>query len=183
MLRNLTKLAATATLALAMVVTGCENLPDLAGPELTPKAPAHSITMVKESDCSAGATLNATVGTEGGNLTLCMHKLTIPAGAVSGPTVFVMTKLDSEIKIDLTATTVGSLVLNDAGAKGFLKALTLTLNYSNATNLPADLSTLKIYWIKTDGTKVEQPTTLNTGTKTVTSYPTHFSEYAVGWPN
>lgn len=181
MKRNLIKVSALSALALALVVAGCENLSNSTSPDLSPSRASRHI-VAQETGCALNASISAVVDGSGGILKVCKHFLTIPAGAVSGPTVFSMTKLDSEIKVDLTATSVGSLVVNNVGAAGFIKPLTLTLNYGSAVTLPANLSSMGIYWVKGDGTVEPLSSVVETVNQRVLAHPTHFSAYEIGWP-
>lgn len=178
--RKLIKFSALWTLALGLVFTACENLSETTAPNLAQSEASRFVTAT-ETNCSLGASVTAVVDGRGGNLKVCKHFLTIPPGSVSGPTTFVMTKVNSEIKVDLTATSLGSLVLNDVGAAGFAKPLTLTLNYSDAVVLPADLSSMKIYWLKPDGSREPLASTVDVERQRVLARPTHFSAYEIAW--
>jgi hypothetical protein len=102
--------------------------------------------------------------------------LTVPAGAVSAPTVFnVVLRTHPYIAADLTAST-----LFGRSVSTFPVPLTLTLSYASAGQTVVDPSHISIFWMQ-NGLLVErEPTTANAAARTVSASITHFSEYSPG---
>jgi hypothetical protein len=185
MLRNFMKLALMPVLALALVAAGCDQAGDVTGPEqagpaqilgltLTPSA----YTVVRESDATLG-TVTGVIGSAGGRLQLGRHELQVPAGAVSGPTTFAMTKLSvDELKFGLTAT---QLLPNDVGARGFAVPVKLVIDFGRAVNV-ADASVLQVLWIKPLGGLEAQPTQIDFAGRRAIGELSHFSDYMLAVP-
>jgi len=127
----------------------------------------------------SGFKVSKVIGLGGGSITLLGHTLTVPAGAVTVPTLFLMVALPTPVvDVELTATVTDLLgrVLN-VGSKGFRKPVTLTLTYDRATNV-TDPSKLFIVYL--NGSESESlPSTVNQANKTVTAQLQHFSAYAM----
>ncbi|HET7321820.1 MAG TPA: hypothetical protein VFI96_04935, partial [Longimicrobiaceae bacterium] len=69
---------------------------------------------------------SAVIDQNGGMLYVSGYMLSVPAGAVNGPTLFTMQLTeDGSIGAELTATAVGSANTNDVGSAGFNKPLDL----------------------------------------------------------
>lgn len=187
MLRNWMKLTAASTLALALVVTGCENLGEqrLLGTSepsrvLIEQEKQDGYVIAKQTDSEVG-TVSALIGAAGGKISLGHHQLLVPANAVSAPTTFTMTKLHADdLRMELTAT---QLTTNDIGSQGFAVPVELTLSYKSAAELPSDESKIQILWLKLDGTIEPQSSSVDVVGKRVKAPLGHFSEYSIGWPN
>jgi hypothetical protein len=181
MLRKLMRLPFLPALALTVTLWGCNGADRVLGPSaarLDGAAGGNGYAVVKEKDPTVG-TVSAVVSTSGGRLTLGQHTLVVPAGAVDGPTTFVMTKSSDALEVSLTAT---QSLLNDVGSRGFRKPVTLTLSYKNAESVSADESKLRILWLKPDGTQEAQPSTVDVQGRKVTADLSHFSDYGLGDP-
>lgn len=120
---------------------------------------------------------------DGGYLYVSGYMLTVPRGAVDGPTVFTM-KLtdDGSVGAHLTATAVGSENVNDVGSAGFNKRLRLDYTYAYATSVPEHPELMRIAWRKADGSFEVEPTYVDTEMKIVHGLISHFSEYIVIFP-
>lgn len=186
MRKHLMKYGFLPTMLLSLVLWSCDSLQDPAGKLTGPEVSAPSantsgkgFTVVKENDPNIGV-VTGIIGSSGGRLVLGKHELTVPRGAVSGPTTFAMTKIDGDaIRVKLTATV---LTTNDVGSRGFAAPVTLRLSYDNASELPQDEGLLRIVWIRWDGVQVEQPSTVHPLGKSVTADLGHFSDYALAFP-
>lgn len=112
----------------------------------------------------------------GGELTLLGHTLTVPAGAVDRPTMFVMSVLaGTTIEVELIA--YDPDLYDDVGGKGFTKHVTLALSYAEADI--DDPESLTIVHIRTDGTSEDIPSEVDTEKKVVRAELSHFSRYAL----
>ncbi|MBI4544046.1 MAG: hypothetical protein HY703_02495 [Gemmatimonadetes bacterium] len=168
-------------LTLALAVASCDrgqpSIDELVGPQFNTTGNGYSKVKGDDGD---GSSLALTVDGAGGEIQMGKHWLRIPRGAVSEPTVFVMTLLEAEyLTVDLTATSVGSIVLNDVGAAGFAVAVDLRLSYEYASQSIADESKLFIAWIRPDGTLEAQPSKVDGSSKHVSADLWHFSGYTV----
>ena len=184
---GLRRLGLVALLALA---TGCENRTATA-PD-TPVAPQSGLlesllgsstmspfTLITEPTLPPiDLRVSQLIGVNGGTLTLLGHTLTVPAGAVSVPTLFTMVALPTpEIDVELSATVTDLLgrVLNlDTG---FNKPVTLSLSYARANNVTDPARLFIVYF---NGTQLEQlPSTVDTRNKLVSTRLEHFSKYGM----
>ena len=188
MFRKWTKFNLFSAVLLSLTVWGCESLSDPTQPQLGDPNGQHASfstltsggkTVVRESELNAG-TVSATIDKKGGRLILGSHVLEVPSGAVDNPTLFTMDKVDADhIQVKLTAT---RLILNDVGSRGFNVPVRLTLSYGKAAELPSDQSTLRVIWVKLDGTSEDRPSTVDVQGKRVTASLGHFSNYALAFP-
>jgi hypothetical protein len=185
-----------AALAAALLVTGCDNLSDpssaLTGPSdksdvlITVKT-RSGFTIARETDPSVGV-VTALIDRNGGALSIGNHVLTVPAGAVDGPTVFTMTKPAGTLKLDLTATSVvpgtrlPSLNANNVGRNGFNVPVSLAISYYNVEGV-SDPSKLKVGWVKPNGTVEIQQSQVDVFGKVVVGTLHHFSAYAIVIPD
>lgn len=169
----------TFVLPLFLLSLGSCEAPGPADVLLPPNVAARTTTtayyQVPGNDGSTGLATGL-IGKEGGTITLGEHQLTVPAGAVSAPTVFTMEIADEKYITVLLTAIQGTL---DIGEKGFAKPVRLTLSYSTATE-PVAESRLLILWVKDDGTFEAQPTTVDTAGRRVKADLGHFSGYTVG---
>lgn len=183
--RKLMKLM-TSALALTLVMYGCESLNEsaLVGPGeqseilIINRDAQTGYTIARETDPAVGV-VSSIIDENGGSLSIGNHVLTVPVGAVDGPTTFTMTKLVDQIEVGLTAT---RLLPNDVGHAGFNVPVTLSLSYANAAEVPANLSSLRILWVKADGRMEPQPSALDADGHVVVGTLSHFSKYALGDP-
>ena len=175
------------SLALSLVLAGCESANDtaLTGPGekdevLLTWRSDDGYTLARETDATVGV-VTARIDEKGGVLSIGRHLLQVPAGAVSAPTLFTMHKLPGEIKVGLTAT---RLLPNDVGHAGFQKPVRLLLSYADAGNVTdAAASRLVIMWEKPGGALEAQPSWVDTGTKVVQANLSHFSDYNLMFPD
>ena len=179
------KVPVLSALALTLVMWGCDTASEsaLVGPGersdvLHAGTAYNGYTVAFENDISVGF-VSAVIGQAGGALAIGQHHLSVPAGAVTGPTLFTMTRVnDKNLQVDLTATRA---LPNDVGRVGFRVPLKLTVNY-RSIRIP-DPTQLKVVWIKPDGTTVPQETEVDTKGKFVIGSLNHFSAYALQWPD
>jgi hypothetical protein len=123
--------------------------------------------------------VSAIIDANGGSLNIGNHVLTVPAGAVDGPTTFVMSKLVDEIEVGLTAT---RLLPNDIGRQGFNVPVRLSLSYANAAEVPANANQLKVVWVKPTGQLEVQNSTVDASGEAVVGQLNHFSIYSLMYP-
>ena len=121
MYRKLMKFSALSAFALMLVAYGCDTVSEsaLTGPGekseiLIIERDESGYTVARETDPAVGV-VTAIIDRNGGTLNIGNHVLTVPVGAVDGPTTFTMTKLVDEIEVGLTAT---RLLPNDVGHAG-----------------------------------------------------------------
>lgn len=129
---------------------------------------------------------NALIGVQGGQITLLGHTLTVPAGAVSQPTIFTLTVLPTgyvEVNLTATLTSVLGLVLN-VGDDGFLRPVPVTLSYARATNVtdPSKLTVVHLGGLLGYKNIQPVPSTVDPASKTVTADLEHFSRYSLAMP-
>jgi hypothetical protein len=120
------------------------------------------------------------IGPNGGQLTLGLHELVIPEGAVSKPTVFRMSKkMGPHILVDLEARDQKSGQEIDA----FAQSVELRLSYKFVPLTGAELNRMAILWLKQGsetGELVPVPTHIDRKHKQLIGSLTHFSRYAMG---
>lgn len=187
-----------AMMLLALVVASCDHAGmDATGPagEFDPQmsssvqtvegSDGRTYTLVEEPNlASEEKRVSLTIDHNGGSLEIHGHRLTVPAGAVTLPTVFTMLRLpNGVVMVHLFAvqTTLLGGTLN-IGALGFEKPVTVSLTYSRGTNLPADLQSLVILRLNPKGTGYPHevlPVRVDEETQTVQAKLDHFSGYAM----
>jgi hypothetical protein len=130
--------------------------------------------------------ISGLIGLQGGQLTLLGHTLTVPAGAVSQPTLFVLTVLPTGyVEVDLEASLTSLLGgLLDVGSRGFAKPVPVTLSYAAGTNVsdPRRLTILRVNSLLGYGKYEVMPSRVNLTAKTVTTELDHFSRYVIAMP-
>jgi hypothetical protein len=198
MIRNLRKLALVPVLLLA--ITACEKSADpiaavapsdeidpLLGGLLGGTQPAGYV-LVKDpllSGLTSALSTGQLIGFGGGSITLLGHTLTVPAGAVTSPTLFTLTVLPTGyVEVDLLATVNTLLGVLDLGSKGFAKPVPITLTYSRGTNVGThtNLKVLRVKSLLGYGTYEVMPSTVDTTNKKVTAPLDHFSRYTLAYP-
>lgn len=138
------------------------------------------------SSTSYGATLlecpvdvtrsvSATIGIDGGVLSLDGHEVAIPVGAVLLPTEFTLTVPASNyVEIDVRA----------AGQEhfDFLEPVALTISYSRCTRSNIDKKTLRVFYIDSASNAILEDLggTDDKTARSVTTSTDHLSDYALG---
>jgi hypothetical protein len=125
--------------------------------------------------------LSRLIDATGGAIHLGGHKIEVPAGAVTGPTLFTVSLLRSGfVEVDLSAVVtdlLGETV--DVGSQGFGdKTVALTLSYAAASNV-GDPSNLLILRMLDDGSVEPLDVVVDEQGKTVTAQLDHFSRYCM----
>jgi hypothetical protein len=143
----------------------------------------HEYTLIRETlPIGLDLSTSSLIGASGGSISIAGHKLTIPKGAVSSPTLFTMTlPANGYVEVELTAIVtdiLGNVI--DVGLSGFNKPVKLALTYARATNV-TDPSKLFIAWMPDDNhdRHVPLPSDVNTKKKLVTAEVSHFSKYCM----
>jgi hypothetical protein len=184
----LNKISRVSLVALSLFLWSCDNLGQTTAPEtLDPKNQAVFSTSSGEQyvivQHPVGMTkVSGRFGPAGGELHLGPHKLVIPAGAVSEPTTFAMSRLDGELlRFRFHATRFGH---NDVGAAGFAVPVKLTVDFGSATGIPSGAAEdLKVIYFRPDGLVDLEATTVDVvGTK-ATAELGHFSDFGLAWPS
>jgi hypothetical protein len=169
----------------ALLLTSCD--PGAPGAALdSPTAPSLTeslgdYTLVQAAPLSSLLQTVQLIGPGGGSLSLAGHALTVPAGAVSAPTLFSMAQLPNGlIEVELSAVRGTLLGIIDIGSGGFLGGETVgvTLSYDAATNV-SDPSRLVVLRMLGDDQVEEIPTAVDQGDETVQVELEHFSRYAM----
>jgi hypothetical protein len=179
-------------LAAVLVVASCDRLPDdTVGPSGDTPVPAfyysgpvytaNQITVIKETTTwGLPLSVQSLIGLLGGVLNLNGHSLLVPKGAVTVPTLFIMsTPNTSDVDVDLLAllpTLLGKLL--NVGERGFAKPVTVTLSYGRAYNV-TNASRLFIVRKLPDGRYEKMPSTVDPVRKTVSAQLDHFSKYCM----
>lgn len=128
-------------------------------------------------------TLALLLDSDGGLLSILSHSLFVPQDAVSEPTLFSMTVIQSGyVEVELTATPKSLLsrlfFWRAPEPVKFDVPVDLSLSYARATNV-TDPSRLKILRVNPDGRHEIMPSTVDPETKTVTAKLDHFSRYCL----
>ena len=181
MTRFYRRLRPVGLVAVALLAGSCDQA---SAPRDLPLSPSFSqqsgFKLVKEKlPRHVGLEASQLIGLSGGSVSLLGHTLTVPAGAVTVPTLFTMTVLPSaHIDVELSATVTDLLGrIIDVGQSGFSIPITLSLTYSRATNVndPADLFLVYI----NGSTLTRLPSTVDQATQTVSTQLNHFSAYGM----
>lgn len=126
-----------------------------------------------------GAKASAWIGTGGGTISTAAYTLTVPAGAVSKPTLFVVEPTNIGLYVvDLHAYEQTLLGKIDVGAKGFLKPVTLSISYAQANGVQ-DPAGLVVLYVSTTSLPEIQTTIVDLAKKKISSPLSHFSKYAM----
>lgn len=155
-------------------------------PVLSEQTVGSNYTLVEESlpEITEAVSASTLIGASGGRVELLGHSLSVPAGAVTEPTLFTLTVLPTGyVEVDLRATVTSLLgEAIDVGGEGFRKPVTVSLTYSRATNVP-DPSRLTVVWKKTGYDNLQAVhSKVNVEKQTVTAELGHFSEYILAYP-
>ncbi len=122
------------------------------------------------------------IDARGGKINIGASSLTIPAGAVSGSTLFVFTlQTDPYISAKLVAMAMtgpaqGKLVTT------FPKSLTLTISYADANQSVPDPTKVRILWMENGVLLGVQSATPDVQGKKVTTQVTHFTDWQPAIP-
>jgi hypothetical protein len=104
--------------------------------------------------------------------------LTVPAGAVTVPTLFTVLALPTPV-IDASLTALVPQLLSGLNVTTFKKPVTITMSYSRATNV-VDANRLVIVYYNYESNRLEAlPSTVDLVNKTVSAQTTHFSKYGM----
>jgi len=179
-LRNLLR---ASVLVLAVLVASCDTAPPTqtfspSGDDLLTNKSVNGLVRAQAaSGGAAGGTAAGIIGAGGGSISAGGHTITVPAGAVSGPTSFSMQVIDEGyVEVYILALAGGTNV----GAQGFNSPVSLTLSYANANPEDvADPSKLLILRYLADGSTQQVSVALNETAQTVMGYLNSFSRYAL----
>lgn len=143
-------LIAASTLALTLVVWGCEQPTELDNPSPQIEVETESSRLAGPGDLAGfnsvastlgqtvAGTVTARVGANGGTLELAGHVLTVPRGSVRGPTTFTLRVVpNGGIEVELQATTPGSRP-NNVGSQGFDRPVRLVLSFAGTNGVDAE---------------------------------------------
>ena len=190
MIRKPWKLSWIPALLVALVIAACGDQAGRGTEVVGPDEPSYSTSLVRDyqamkdgSAVSYAGSTEKVIDQRGGYVYLDLHYLYVPAGAVSRPTTFRMETLgNGDIGAKMTATSVGSLVKNDAGAIGFRTPVYLYFSYARATNVPSDPMKLKVGELLASGFVQIVPTVVYPQYKVAGGTLRHFSDYSLIFP-
>ncbi|HEX6558251.1 MAG TPA: hypothetical protein VF021_02295 [Longimicrobiales bacterium] len=179
---NNRRLSFVLVLLAALVGTACDTMsPDRIAAPVTRSADvassARGVAVVLTQTLQKDSASFAIIGANGGSVSTGAHRLTVPAGAVSEPTIFAIQVLSgSTIYVQLRAFNVRT----GQPVTVFATPVKLTLSYSQAYF--SDPSILSVIYLPNGllGDKVVMPSTVNQTNLTVSSWLPHFSDYTLG---
>jgi hypothetical protein len=126
-----------------------------------------------------GSEASAWIGYEGGVVKTAAYTLTVPRGAVSTKTRFVVKPTNTgAYMVELDAYVNGLLGQVEVGSKGFKKPLLLTISYAQATGVTNEKK-IAIVYVTSSSQGTLQPVTVDTRDNDVTAQLSHFSKYAM----
>ena len=170
----------------ALLALSACNMDDATSPAGTRNKPSYDYVwgpyQLLPADHGGAADISHTrvIGATGGQLALGLHELVVPAGAVSNPTVFRMSKkLGAYIVVDLEANDQKTGRVVDT----FATPVELRLSYRLLPLNGRDLNRMVIFWLKDgseDGELVPVPTRIDHKNKQIVGSLVHFSQYAMG---
>lgn len=177
---------ASAPALLLVALAGCEPATEPSLSEPAVPALSHALADYQRIEAQnpkdlESLELSRLIDATGGAIHLGGHKIEVPAGAVTGPTLFTVSILRSGfVEVDLSAVVtdlLGETV--DVGGQGFGgKTVALTLSYAAASNV-GDPSKLLILRMLDDGSVEPLDVVVDEQGKTVTAQLDHFSRYCM----
>lgn len=165
----------------ALALGGCRDAaaPTAAAPAAPLEARGGQRALQKMDGALPAFHAEAVIGREGGALTAGGHTLSVPRGAVSGPTRFTFSSVhEGYAEVRLTATSLGSEVHNDVGARGFTVPVVAAVSVGASGGMPR-WSRLVLAWVRPDGSLEAVPSYLDPSSKRIVGRLGHFSQYAV----
>ena len=126
-----------------------------------------------------GSEASAWIGSEGGVVKTAAYTLTVPRGAVSTKTRFVVKPSNTGaylVELDAYVNTLLGQV--EVGSKGFKKPVQLTISYARAQGVTNEKK-IAIVYVTSDSQGKIQPVTVDTRDNEVTAALAHFSKYAM----
>lgn len=175
--------AAAFVLLFALLGTACDTM----GPDRVLSPTTRRSTDVSTNSRSVAVLITQTLqkdsatfavfGSNGGTLSTGAHTLYVPAGAVSGPTIFAIQVVSGQnIYVQLRAYD------NKTGepVTVFATPVKLTLSYSQTYF--TEPSVLSVIYLPNglSGDMVPMPSTVDQTTQTVSAWLPHFSDYTLG---
>lgn len=150
------------------------------GPFAAPR-PDDDLTLIRESLPRSLPALQVSrvISVLGGSVSLAGHSLSIPAGAVTLPTVFTLTLMPTgHVDVELTGVLTSLLGRDvDVGAAGLRRPASLTLTWARASNVD-DPHRLRIARVANDVTEL-LATDVDSGSRTVSTALEHLSRYVL----
>lgn len=163
MLRHWTRAIFIPVLGAALLITSCDRGREanpVGDPITGPSAPQAILGLFEPGDGTVEGTdggeyrlvedrllldladlqVSKLIGIGGGQISLAGYTLTVPAGAVTRPTLFTVTVVTSGyVEVDATATITGLLGnLIDIGSRGFRKPVILSLTYARTPSFDVE---------------------------------------------
>jgi hypothetical protein len=158
-------------LAVVVVASSCDQ-PTPAGPEFKLQASTSAYNLVQSTDTSV-AENSITIDSAGGTLIVKKHALTVLAGTLQEPVLFTMKTVPGTVQVELHAYSVatGEQITN------FRSNVRVLLNYYDTrVKNPAGL---KVVYVVDDTIKEFMPSRVDKSNRTVESWVSHFSSYAL----
>ncbi|HEY8521588.1 MAG TPA: hypothetical protein VIN61_16065 [Gammaproteobacteria bacterium] len=198
MYRRTMKFSFILALALGLFLTACDSAERVAAPTTEPQVQQAAVvtgpngetyTLVRSRQLLGLLPLQLQItdliSLKGGSITLLGHTLTVPAGAVTSPTLFTMLLgLNGYVEVHLEALSPSLLGgLLNIGGHGFRQPVRVTLSYANAADVvdPSRLVIVHLPGLWGYDRAEPVPTTVDPVRKTVTAELDHFSRYALAW--
>lgn len=126
-----------------------------------------------------GSEASAWIGSEGGVVKTAAYTLTVPRGAVSTKTRFVVRPTNTgAYMVELDAYVNGLLGQVEVGSKGFKKPVQLTISYAKANGVTNEKK-ISIVYVTSSSHGTLQPVVVDTRDNDVTAQLSHFSKYAM----
>jgi hypothetical protein len=126
-----------------------------------------------------GDKVTAWIDSDGGTIKTAAYTLTVPRGAVSTNTQFVIEpENNGTYTVNLAAYEKRLLGMVSVGEKGFAKPVLLTISYANASGV-TNAKKIAIIYIESTSSVQVQGSAVDTRDKDVTAQLSHFSKYAM----
>lgn len=126
-----------------------------------------------------GTAVHAWIDSKGGTVSTAAYTLTVPQGAVTTRTKFVIEPANNgSYTVELKAYNQGLLGLVSVGERGFKKPVLLTVSYANARGV-TDERKIGIVYIASPRDIEPQKSVVDPRDKDVTAELNHFSKYAM----